>query len=416
MLTVIIGTATVALTGMTARLSGGKIAGLFGAFFLAVIPFHIQHSRYITTDMPMCFFVILTVFFCLNYERTLKVRFLLFSLMSTGLAISCKYNAVVIWLVPLMTYFLNWKKIQSKMLFFILTIIIPIGVFFIINPFAILDFPSFWRDISFELNHYSLTGHGANSSEPGWPHFVYQIRQIKNNIPIINFYLMILGILIMFQQWRKSLILFIFPVIYVIWMCQQTVNFHRNFVVIYPFVAILSATGLAWLIFELNGRISSTGVFRAWQYFFKTILIFIPLCLMLILYSNLYAKQWIQAKRKWNKKETRTQAIETINALLANQNKTKTKIGIAKELKVHPLDLEKLKFEFEIFDHADIHDSMSKFDYCLIGNYGSHDQLFHREDASLNRLSEKYKIFYRIHGGKTRRDIYSVNPEVLILK
>lgn len=62
--TALLGTMTVALTYWVGKKVFSKKVGLLGALFLAFSSEHVQYSHYITTDVPVAFFALVTFLFC----------------------------------------------------------------------------------------------------------------------------------------------------------------------------------------------------------------------------------------------------------------------------------------------------------------------------------------------------------------
>ncbi len=63
--TVLLGIATVALTFWVGKKVFNKKVGLLGALFLAFSLEHVEYSHYISTDVPVAFFALITVLFAL---------------------------------------------------------------------------------------------------------------------------------------------------------------------------------------------------------------------------------------------------------------------------------------------------------------------------------------------------------------
>jgi 4-amino-4-deoxy-L-arabinose transferase-like glycosyltransferase len=75
----LLGTGCVLLTYLILRKSFGKIEGLLGAFLLAGFSLHISHSRYITPNIPVCFFVLFTILFALKFHYSRKIKDIILS-------------------------------------------------------------------------------------------------------------------------------------------------------------------------------------------------------------------------------------------------------------------------------------------------------------------------------------------------
>ena len=414
----ILGIACVFITYRILKENYGETEGLFGAFFLAGFSYHITHSRYITPDIPMCFFLLLVLLFSLRFHSSHKIRDLVISSLFVGFAISCKYNAILSLAIPMSACLLNVKHIKLKRnVVFLLIFILPFFVFFAMNPFVLIDLRTFLAHSGWEVFHYKVRGHLGASSAPGFKHFMYQMTRISNEISKLLFYLAFAGIFVSLRKRKLLFIMLIFPVIYIYLMVQQKVNFHRNFVVMYPFFAIFAAVAVAFLSMGFS-RFSSLLQVRRFRRIkcLKGIMGVIPFLIVAVMVSDKYIWEFKKALHIWRTPETRTQAIDFLNATVDDEKSSEVIVGIAKELRIHRLDLKKLKMRHEIFEHQYINSFLRKCDYLLVGEYGSWKEELHKEDEELNKIVPKDRVYKIINGGKTRRDVLSIDPKILILE
>ncbi|MDE2724812.1 MAG: hypothetical protein OXI59_15680, partial [Gemmatimonadota bacterium] len=110
-------------------------------------------------------------------------------------------------------------------------------------PYAILDFPNFIKDVLHQINYYKTTGHPGATISPGWDYFAFQIREFYQNIGLTGTILFAIGLAgTIFRP--VLLLILLFPASYLVFMSGMTVNFHRNFIQVYPFIAVF--TGVAF--------------------------------------------------------------------------------------------------------------------------------------------------------------------------
>jgi len=420
----LLGTISVLLIYFITKEIYGKKAGILAALLLSGFSFHIEQSLYITPDMPSSFFVLLVVLFSLRFNHFHKFKDLLLSVIFVGFAISCKYNMILCVLVPLITYFLNIKYFRSKNRFLQLglILILPFIIFLILNPFVLANFSLFLTNSGFELSHYKVLGHEGATSIPGWNHFILQMTRIRNYISSFLFYLALLGIFVLLRKPKLLFLILIFPAFYTYYMTQQKVNFHRNFIAIYPFFAMFSAVTVIFTstkLYQLGSLLRKKYFPKI--YYLNNILFIIPIIVLMIVISSDYMHRLEKLTGEyitfsWRTAETRTQAIDYINTLVDKEKNMESMIGIANELRIHRLDLKKLKTQYQIFDHKNINMALKECAYLLVGDYGSQNKELYPEDGLLNSLTPKNLIYFVIGKEKTRRDIFSVNPKVIILK
>jgi len=414
----ILGTLGVLVTFLIGREIYNDLAGVCAASLVAALPFCIGHSILVSPNMSVCVFVLLVVLFALRFNRTHELKDLVWSSLCVGLATSSKYNAFLCIIVPLIAYGLNFRVVKfSSSVGLPLLIGLPLVVFVILNPFALVDFRTFLMHSGAEVRHYKIVGHGSATSVPGLEHVALQASRIREKLSSVFFYLAFVGVVACLRKPRLLLISLAFPVLYLLFMTRQKVNFHRNYLVVYPFLAAFTGVAIAFLSDKLYTSTTFLKVkfLRKLNPVCRVLSVFPVVAFIVLLYPN-YVNEFAKARRIWNTSETRTQAIGCINRLLEEKNPSKAKIGIAKELRIHRLDLKKLRADYELFTHKDIKSALKKYNYLLVGTFRSSRKRMHAEDARLNRLTPKHLTVHTVRGGPLRRDIYSIHPKVLILK
>ena len=175
----LLGTASVGLTFLIGRRTGGARVGLLSAFFLSLVFLHVRDSHFLTVDIPATFYMLAGLVFALRYLERSVLGELLASAACFGLAASTKYNValfgistfVVAWLVARREKrtipWSRWLWVAGVM-----------GLVFVAGtPFSVLDFGSFWRDLTFERLHFAV-GHGdpgLNLGSGWWYHLRFSL-------------------------------------------------------------------------------------------------------------------------------------------------------------------------------------------------------------------------------------------------
>ncbi len=414
----VFGTASVALTYLITKENYGKTEGILAALFLAGSSFHIRHSVYIAPNIPGAFFVLLVVLFSLRFYYSHKTKDLILSLIFVGIGASCKYNYILSIIVPLSAYLLQFKHLRpNKWLISMIILVLPFVVFLAVNPFVLLDFNTFLTDTGELIGQYKIQEHPGYTSVPGFEHFGLQMARIKSNISSPLFSLAFVGIVVSLRKPKPQFIILIFLAFYMYFMTQQKVNFHRNFVVMYPFFAIFSAVAVV----SISTMLYKLCSFLQERYSYKINYIndfcyLIPFLMLAIFLHDHYILEFKHSMKTWKTPERRTQAMDYINTLVDKEEKGNIMIGIAKELRIHRLDLKRLKVDYEIFEHKDINLAPKKYDYLIVGKYRSLYEKNRAEDERLNKLTPQDLVYHSIKGQETRRDAVTGNPEVIILK
>jgi hypothetical protein len=108
LLTVAIATLTVLSVFMLGRRVWSRGAGLIAALFVAMSPFHMRHSQYVTTDVATAWLVLLALGASIAVARHGRWRDYLAAGAFAGLAASTKYNAGVAALMLVAAHLLYW--------------------------------------------------------------------------------------------------------------------------------------------------------------------------------------------------------------------------------------------------------------------------------------------------------------------
>lgn len=179
---VVLGVASVYLLFRTVKRYWGSPAGLWSSFFLAVNFLHVRDSHYIYTDIPLVFVLLLgmgVIFRIAEGDKPSKsfkgsVPLHVFAGVMIGLAAATKYNGVFLAIPYVWICFreVSWKKWPVC---WAIAGFGAVATFLVLNPFAVLDYAFFMKDIvaqsasnsgGFPWSHhltYSLAG-GI-----GWP-------------------------------------------------------------------------------------------------------------------------------------------------------------------------------------------------------------------------------------------------------
>ncbi|MFN3967052.1 MAG: ArnT family glycosyltransferase, partial [Endomicrobiia bacterium] len=132
-----------------------KRIGFIASLMFVFVPSILVSSHEIRPNMPSLFFVLLSFYFIYKFYKTGENRYLFFSSVSAGIAISIFYNAIMLILLLPVVYFFRYKQLKlfNGKLWLSLFLIF---IFFIIGtPFAILDYKSFIHDF-FAHSHGAL--------------------------------------------------------------------------------------------------------------------------------------------------------------------------------------------------------------------------------------------------------------------
>ncbi|HHT9125768.1 MAG TPA: ArnT family glycosyltransferase [Candidatus Brocadiia bacterium] len=153
LVSVILGLLTIPLVYLVGNKAGGVGAGILSVLFFSILPLHVLDSHFIAPDVSMCFFVMLAFYITLfSFERGSKVIYSLQGLFF-GLAVATKYSAVPIFVVIVLSHFLqkdiSWERKAITYPFILLG-------FFIGEPYAFVCFSEFHEQLrGMRISHTS---------------------------------------------------------------------------------------------------------------------------------------------------------------------------------------------------------------------------------------------------------------------
>lgn len=184
---VVFGVATVAVTYLVGRRAYGSRAALLASAALATCYLHVRDSRFATPDVPMTFFVALSLLFAiLAVEKPSVTRFVLSGVFA-GLATSTKYHAGLVVLSVAAAGWAAWRRPEGNLTVRAVTLrLLVAGVgfslaFALSSPYAVLRYPALVRALGGLTGlHYRPEGTSAlwehiSVTLPyglGWPFFL----------------------------------------------------------------------------------------------------------------------------------------------------------------------------------------------------------------------------------------------------
>lgn len=169
------GTATiVVLFRLAQRLAGDRVAVIASAF-LAVAILHVRDSHFAMTDVLMTLLLWGSLLVLLTAVETSArdVRIWAAAGLLGGLATSTKYNAAavafamiaaqIVLFLPGSRHVRSWRGWLPLVTFGVSMV----AAFLIGTPYAVLDFPTFWRDLQYDFTHLA-EGHRGIVLDRGW--------------------------------------------------------------------------------------------------------------------------------------------------------------------------------------------------------------------------------------------------------
>ena len=254
LLTVLFGTATLAVLYAIGRIAYGRVVGLLASALLAVDLLHARDSHWITTDVPLAFLVTLATFLALRYWQDGRLRNAGAAGLVTGLATSMKYPGGLAFLALLAAHAARrpgpaaGRRILSR------DTLVAVGLaavgFFLGTPFALLTPVAFVRGVLDELREVHTVQFGNEADAPGvFFHLAYSLPEAMG-WPV--YLLALVGLVwALAARGAREAILLAFAVPYLIVIMTWSSRFERYVIPLLPCFALLAAValvrGAAWL-------------------------------------------------------------------------------------------------------------------------------------------------------------------------
>lgn len=212
------------------------------------------HARWAVNDCILAQFAALCLLLLALHHRSGRSRWLWAAAIAAGLAAGSKYPGVLL-LVPVMLYAALrtpatwWRRAASVLAVGALSM----ASYLASTPGTVLAPLSFVQGLAVISAQYT-TGHYGHSVPAGFPHLWVLVRYLSLNlfspympIAVVFFAAALAGAALYIREDRKLAALLIgFPLLFATLFCwKYRVLFARNYLLLAPFLAVLSARGLA---------------------------------------------------------------------------------------------------------------------------------------------------------------------------
>ncbi len=267
-LTVVFSMGTVVLAYLIGRF-WGKNQALFATLLFAVVPSFIEHSHYITPDIPLLFFLMGVLWAALCYMRKPSVNWLFWMSFFTALATCEKYpgayGCAIIAVAVCVTHIKKPLRIVRDgflaILFFVLGIMA-------VSPILIVDFRTVLEIMKGQNKPYHLGADGLNFGETLWFYAKTAAVQLGLVLTLSSIY----GIVRSFMKNAKLTIIMLSFLAYIIPISMLSIHWERYTLPIYAAGILFGAAGVFYILEDLQKVLQKNIIFSLIAYFLLLLL------------------------------------------------------------------------------------------------------------------------------------------------
>ena len=314
-----------ATAGIASRFVANRSLAVVAAALVACAPPLIQDSEKIGVDTLMAAMCLVTTWLSLRVlERPTLGRTALAGL-AAGLAVSSKYNAMPIVVVPLLACLLSGRFSPSMLT---AALGLPAVGFFAGTPYGLFYPADLLNGMAQEIVHYAAPSHGNPTVEPGWPHAVRFLRWLSNNA--VGVTVTLAGIAgaallpIAGRDRRAAIVMLAFAMAFAVLMFNQRVAYFRNMLVLVPFFAVAATWAAERLAKHLSRQSWMPSGGRA--------------AVMPVLVFFLLAQPTVMAINLWRETGTAPESRHLVSAWLAEAASPETETAIDAALQLPAAD------------------------------------------------------------------------------
>jgi 4-amino-4-deoxy-L-arabinose transferase-like glycosyltransferase len=249
--TALMGTLTVFLVFRSA-IRWGVVVALVAALAMAVQPQHVRESHFALTDIPLTFFVALTLLLSQRAAEGGRFREFLVAGLAAGLATATKYNGALALLMPLVVVLLSARP-ETRVMSAIAVLGGALLGFVAGAPFSVLDLPGFLNGFAALMQSYNRPRPFAEMASTyfkftliwfGYPALLP--RWIGYPAMLLFF----IGGLVLIVSLRDAarrgpaMAVLLFPLAYFWFVSNQSLQYGRYLMPIVPMISIGLALGI----------------------------------------------------------------------------------------------------------------------------------------------------------------------------
>lgn len=251
----LLGTLAVGLVYATGARLFNRLAGLFAAGIMATAFLPVFYGHLALNDSPLLVPLTLALFGAAGILKGGGRRDLVVAGIGFGLACATKYTGGMVLIAIVIAIWATQEDRWRN-----LGIVLGVGTltFVIANPYSVLDFSAFWRDLGHQSEASSGSGKLGQTGNGG---VIYYLGVIGWGMGWVPAGLALAGAVRVIRKDRtRALLLLLAPAAYLIFMALHSRWFARWGLPLFPFVALLAGWGGCWLVDAVKGRWAKAAV------------------------------------------------------------------------------------------------------------------------------------------------------------
>jgi 4-amino-4-deoxy-L-arabinose transferase-like glycosyltransferase len=255
MLSIILGSLTVAALYLIGQRWWHWRVGLVAAALLATQPFHMRNSQYITVDVATTLITLLAIGAAVRLLKQSGWRDYAVAGFVAGLAASTKYNAGAVVLSIVVAHCAIWGRASLHQIgrLFWAALWSLLG-FLLATPYALLTFDSFVAGIRRQYDTYTPA---PGKPDQTWPLLDYLDFFWSDGLRPLPFLSALLGIgTVIARRDRAGLVILAFIPTQVLFFLAQNRHFSRNLLPVTPLLLLFAAIGIVAAATALTKRLT----------------------------------------------------------------------------------------------------------------------------------------------------------------
>ncbi|HLF15370.1 MAG TPA: glycosyltransferase family 39 protein [Bacteroidota bacterium] len=291
---------------------GGRSVGVIAGLLLAINPLHIRQAHLINVDTPLTFFSILGIYLLYRLIQDPMPKWYTYFGVTAGLAMGSKYTGVILLVVFLVVNLVRWVEIPKSTrridLWLIVRTFLWSGlIFFVVNPYSVLNITEFFADLTFEQYHAAYGHLGLDPAQSTVGFYLLKVIPDSFGLPLIVVLLATI-IQLVRKRDRRILFLLLFPAVYITVISLWEMRAERYLLPVFPALYVVCSLGVSSITDRIGGLMISRNALSFASGSIRRLIL--PVIILLSIIIPLQ-RTWTY-HRSYDSKDTRTVAKEVI--------------------------------------------------------------------------------------------------------